>query len=392
MKNIFFKFALSSMSTIGLLTAGCSAPSAVAKTPVLSNSVSWNSAECAPEPITQTPFVANLKGENLSVKKVDTYIDRKMEKLKIAGTSIAIINDGKVVYHRTKGVKNSKTGETVNGCTIFQGASITKPLFAYFTMTFVEDKSLDLDKPLYEYLPYPDIAHDERYKKITARMALNHQTGFPNWRTDYEDKKLFIKFDPGTDVEYSGEGYQYLSLVLQEIAGVDHAGLEALFQERVATPLGMRHTKIIPDERLLSRIARPHNEKRQLVKVTTSVDPNDFGAAYGVHSEALDFSKWLIALMNQDGLSGESFDKFFTLQNSPKKPSFIERRLGQVGRSLGFVVYDIDDGRIYGHDGNNPGYSSLIALDKDKKWGVVVFSNANQRSRLGRDIVQFLNK
>jgi CubicO group peptidase (beta-lactamase class C family) len=45
-------------------------------------------------------------------------------------------------------------------------------------------------------LPYQDIANDERYQKITARMVLSHRTGFPNWRENEDDKKLKIKFDP----------------------------------------------------------------------------------------------------------------------------------------------------------------------------------------------------
>ena len=60
-------------------------------------------------------------------------------------------------------------------------------------MTFVEDGILDLDKPLYEYLPNPDIKNDERYKKITSRIVLSHRSGFPNWRDSYPEKKLFIQ-------------------------------------------------------------------------------------------------------------------------------------------------------------------------------------------------------
>jgi len=58
--------------------------------------------------------------------------------------------------------------------TIFEGASISKSVFAFFVMTFVEEAKLNLDKPLYEYFPHPDIKDEERYKKITARMVLKH--------------------------------------------------------------------------------------------------------------------------------------------------------------------------------------------------------------------------
>src|SRR5688500_20332793 len=118
-----------------------------------------------------------------------------MKALNIPGLSIAFIEDGKVWHHKTMGYGNVEKKLPVTDKTIFEGASISKSIFAFFVMTYVEEGKLDLDRPLFEYLPYPDIAHDERYKKITARMILSHRSGFPNWREHESDKKLKIKFD-----------------------------------------------------------------------------------------------------------------------------------------------------------------------------------------------------
>lgn len=333
--------------------------------------------------------IKNLIGGTVSTETIDGFLASRMEALNVPGASVAIINDRQIVYHRTLGVANTNTGNPITNCSIFQGASITKPLFGYFVMTFVEDGALDLDRPLHEYLPYPDIAHDERYKAITARMALTHQSGFPNWRSDSEDKKLTIQFDPGTGFSYSGEAYQYLSLVLQEIARVDHAGLEALFQERVAKPLGMTHTEIIPSDALLLRRVYPHVDGKPVI-VREENSYQDFGAAYGVHSEAADFSKWLIGLMNEKGLSKSSLETYFTRQNVPVPPDDNPLILSQ-DYALGFVVYDTPLGTLYAHNGNNPGFSSLIALERNQGWGVVVFSNGNQTSDLGLDLILFIN-
>ena len=333
--------------------------------------------------------IKNLIGGTVSSETIDGFLANRMEALNVPGTSVAIINDRQVVYHRTLGVTNTNTGAPITNCSIFQGASITKPLFGYFVMTFVEDGALDLDRPLYEYLPYPDIAHDDRYKTITARMALTHQSGFPNWRSDSEDKRLTIQFDPGTGFSYSGEGYQYLSLVLQEIAGVDHAGLEALFQERVAKPFGMIHTQVIPSDALLQRRVYPHVDgKPAIVREENSYQ--DFGAAYGVHSEAADFSKWLIGLMNEEGLSDASFKTYFARQNVPVPQDDNPLILSQ-DYALGFVVYDTPLGELYAHNGNNPGFSSLIAVERNQGWGVVIFSNGNQTSDLGLELTLFMN-
>ena len=355
------------------------------------NATSQESVEaCGPIVSEQATSIKNLIGTSVSTEAIDTFLAQRMDALKVPGLSLAIINDGEIVFHRSIGVTNANTNDPVTSCTVFQGASITKPLFGHFVMTFVEEGSLDLDRPLYEYLPYPDISDDDHYKLITARMALTHQTGFPNWRTDYDDKKLFIQFEPGTNFSYSGEGYEYLADVLMKIAGVDDRGLEALFQERVAIPIGLENTQIIASEEALSRTARPHVEG-QLVKVTSSNSYQDFGAAYGVHSEAGDFAKWMIALMNGEGLSEQALADYFRPQNAPIPADDENRAAGLSDYGLGFVIYELPFGRVYGHNGNNPGYSSLIAMQKDQKWGIALLTNANQQSDLGLELIQFLN-
>lgn len=84
----------------------------------------------------------------------------------------------------------------------------------------VDQGILNLDQPLYTYLPYSDIAHDDRYKLITARMILCHTSGFPNWRFLNADKKLDIKFTPGTQYLYSGEGFEYLANVIAYLKNI----------------------------------------------------------------------------------------------------------------------------------------------------------------------------
>ena len=102
-------------------------------------------------------------------------------------------------------------------------------------MLLVEEGVIDLDKPLQAYLAkplpdypaYADLAGDERYKQITARMVLSHSTGFPNWRQFEPDGRLKFLFAPGARYSYSGEGFALLQMVVEEITGRD---LETLAQ------------------------------------------------------------------------------------------------------------------------------------------------------------------
>ncbi|TSE04202.1 serine hydrolase domain-containing protein [Aquimarina algiphila] len=329
--------------------------------------------------------IKNLIGKEVSIDSVEAFINLQMKTLNVPGISLAIINDGKVAYHLTKGYADVAKKKNVSNRTIFEGASLSKPLFAYFIMGFVEEGQLDLDKPLYKYLPYDDIAYDERYKKITARMVLSHTTGFPNWRSDYEDNKLFISFEPGTAFQYSGEGYQYLAKVLAHILKTDDAGLEKIYQERVASKLNLKYTKFIQDSYNMKNKAEGYKDG---IVVGEDDDPKIFGSAFSIHSEALDFSKWLIALINKEGLSKESYDELFKTQFT-LPDGHLQKQGGVTDWTLGFAKATLPFGSAYGHGGNNAGYTSIFVIEPESKWGYVMFTNANQ-SQLPMVFLQYL--
>jgi len=104
---------------------------------------------------------------------------------------------------------------------VMPAASFSKVAFAYMAMQLVDKGTLDLDKPVFQYLPkplpeysnYTDLAGDSRYRQISARMSPIHTRGFPNWRAFEEDSKLKIHFKPGSRYAYSGEGIDLLQLV-----------------------------------------------------------------------------------------------------------------------------------------------------------------------------------
>ena len=125
----------------------------------------------------QVNTVQTLSGESVLVSELDQFLAEQMEALNMPGLSIAIINDAKIVYHRTLGVRNVDSKEAVDNQTFFEAASMTKPVLAYLVVKAVEEGLLDLDTPLYQYLPNYDLDHDERYKTITARMVLTPFNG-----------------------------------------------------------------------------------------------------------------------------------------------------------------------------------------------------------------------
>lgn len=87
------------------------------------------------------------------ISELEKVIPQLMKKAEVPGLSIAVIIDGKIIWSRGFGIKNTKTREPVNDDTIFEAASLTKPFFAYAVMKLVEKGELDLDTPLIKYAP-----------------------------------------------------------------------------------------------------------------------------------------------------------------------------------------------------------------------------------------------
>ena len=145
---------------------------------------------------------------------------------------LGIIEDGKLKQIKVFGEIGKGQAAPYN--TIFNVASLTKPVTAIVALKLVSLGKWNLDEPVYKYWTDPDIAHDPRNKKLTTRIILSHQTGFPNWRWLSDSKKLNFQFDPGTQYQYSGEGFEYLKKALEKKF---HKSLPQLANELIFQPL-----------------------------------------------------------------------------------------------------------------------------------------------------------
>lgn len=317
-----------------------------------------------------------------SAEQTDRFIETYRQYYGIPGVSLALIKDGKVVYHKTYGVTNTMTGQKVTDSTLFEAASITKPVFALAVEKLAERGVIDLDKPLYLYLPYKDIEYDERYKLITARHVLTHRTGFPNWRWMNDNGKLDLKFTPGTSFGYSGEGFEYLKMVVEKITGKK---VEQVLEEEVIQPVGLYHTFFSKNDSLQRVVAYGHIDK-----LPNNNDlPESPGMAYSMHTEATIFTRFMLYLMEQKGLNAATYDTIFSKHsdypfddsNRPKVPTY-------MGMSL--EIRETSYGKTFGHGGNNGDFKCLFEVYKDMKMGYAVFTNSNTSDELLQNMRKFL--
>lgn len=181
-------------------------------------------------------------------------IQKNMEVAGVPGLVFGIIENRQLISVQPVGVKNSETKERITENTLFEAASLSKPVLTYGILSLQNEGKFDLDKPLHDYLPLPEADEAPQLKQITARQALTHTTGLQNWRNKAEDKFKFA-FAPGADFSYSGEGFFYLQRVVEQITG---QSIEAFMQERVLRPLGMENGTYIWRAGYESRISMGH--------------------------------------------------------------------------------------------------------------------------------------
>src|SRR5215218_614828 len=267
--------------------------------------------------------ITRLEGTTITFATLDQKIQQLMTDAHVTGLAVAVFNNNKPVYEKTFGYKNATTKEGIKPTTNFYGASLSKAVFAVLVLKLVEKGVLDLDKPLQEYLPkpiyeytpakkwhdnYKDLQTDSLYRKITARMCLDHTTGFSNWRWDEPDQKLRVNFAPGTKYSYSGEGMVYLQVVLEHLLGTS---LEELMQKKIFIPLHMDRSSYKWQTKFEDDYCLGHQSTGKLYEKDKD---NDARAASTLETTLDDYTKFIEAVLKGTVLKKETTKEMFTPQ------------------------------------------------------------------------------
>ena len=237
----------------------------------------------------------DAKSSKETIQRLKANLPKLMSKADVPGLSVALICGGKLVWFDGFGTKNSDTGEPVAKTTIFEVASLSKPVFAYATLKLVDQGKIDLDTPLNKYLGNNyDVGDDARLTLITVRRVLSHSSGFPNWRRPRKSKTLPINFTPGEKFSYSGEGFVYLSKVIEKITKTK---FEIYIEKEVFAPLGMTNSSFVWKADYGRSKTFNHNA---LGNPTKRRENRPANAAASLHTTAEDYSKFMIAALKRN--------------------------------------------------------------------------------------------
>ena len=350
--------------------------------------------------------IQRIDGSKLPVDSLHSRIEYLMKVAKVSGAAITVYNNNKPVFSRTYGLADVQKNIPFQQNSVVYAASFAKTVFAYIAMQFVQEKLIELDKPLVEYLNKPlpdykipgwrrgyhDLQGDDRYKKITARMCLTHTTGFPNWRWFEPDKKLRFKFDPGTRYSYSGEGLYLLQFVIEQVTGKDY---ETISQERVFKPLGMTNTSHVWQSRFEENICYGHNstgEPYELMKWKEA-------SAGGSMSTTLeDFTKFYTALINSKGLSRKAFHAMTSTQVRIRSRSqfgplaLVDSTDNDdiaLGYGLGVGVFTTPYGKAFFKEGHDEGWGHYSICFPEKDIAIVIMTNSDTGESIFKELLEY---
>lgn len=184
------------------------------------------------------------------------FVERLPRLLEVSGTpgcAAVVVQNGRVIWEHYAGSATAGVEAPVTRDTMWPAASLGKPVFATTVLGLVASGTLDLDRPLREYLA-AHAASDDRTRRITARHVLSHTSGLPNWRTS--DQPLVSEFEPGSRFSYSGEGYYFLQSAIETITGT---GIQRLASRAVFEPLGMSSSTYAWRGDVAGRLAAGHS-------------------------------------------------------------------------------------------------------------------------------------
>lgn len=184
-------------------------------------------------------------------------LPRQMQALGVPGIAIAVVEDGRLAWSRGFGLAHAGRNVPVGEETVWEAASLSKPMFAYMALQLVDRGELALDAPLVTYTRPDYLGKSPWLARITVRDVLRHSTGLPDWRKDPANEPLEPAVAPGTRIDYSGEAFVWLQLAVERLTG---ESLDQTMHRLLFDPAGMRDSSYAWDAGLAERSVYGHRQ------------------------------------------------------------------------------------------------------------------------------------
>ena len=327
----------------------------------------------------------------------------RMEYYKVPGVSIAFLNEGKIAWAKGYGFTSADSSRLVDENTLFQAASISKPVAALAALALVEEGKISLDEDINLYLKDWQVEENEftREENVTLRRILSHSAGltvhgFGGYAFDDEvpstvqvlngeepanSGRIYPDTIPGVQYSYSGGGYTIMQHMLCDVTGMD---FPELMEEAVLSKIGMKsssyHQPLV--EALWENAASGHHANGEMIEGRWNTYPEM--AAAGLWTTPSDLLRYAVEV--QQSFAGESnLIISQEMTNEMLTPQMNMHGLGPVVGGSGELI-------TFTHGGSNAGFRcSLYAFTKLGQ-GVAIMTNGDKGGQLMSEILRSFSK
>ncbi|MGQ0764848.1 MAG: serine hydrolase domain-containing protein [Gemmatimonadota bacterium] len=346
-------------------------------------------------------YVARIEARQLPDRQgLDGYtIAELMQRFRVPGVSIAVIRDFRVHWAKGYGVADAETGRMVDTATLFQAASISKPVTAFAAARLVQAGKFTFDTDVNELLRSWKVPRNEKTgpSPVTLRSLFSHTSGsddgfgFPGYAPNQPMPTLpqiilgekpsnvgpvnFVR-PPLTAFKYSGGGTTIVQMALTDVTGTPFA---ALMEREVLDPAGMTHSTFeqpVPETHR-PRAARAHNGAGRSMGTPWHVYPEQ--AAAGLWTTPSDLARFLIEV--QLAVAGRR-----TTALSQAMAKELTSPVGVGPYAVGLQVQRRGEGWYFSHSGGNWGFVCNMVAHLRKGYGFVIMINGDGGGQLMGEI------
>jgi CubicO group peptidase (beta-lactamase class C family) len=329
------------------VVAGCGSEAAEKTAPSTPKTLSE-----VPPPLVPAMDLPENAVEN-AVAKLDGIAEGLMKESGIPGMAVAVVHGGKTVYAKGFGVKDVRTGDKVDADTVFQLASMSKPLGATVVAHQVGEKAIDWDTPIVSKLPWFALSDPVVTQMVTIGDMYSHRSGLPDHAGDmledlgYDRRYVLerlrqLPLDPfRITYNYTNFG---LTAAAEAVAVSAGKSWEDLSQQVLYQPLGMRSTSSRFDEyeaRPNRAVGHIHiNGKYEPLYIR---DPQPEAPAGGVSSSVNDITHWLATILANGSYNGTKIADPEALLPA-LTPQIVSSRASEPAMRSGFYGYGFNVG------------------------------------------------
>ncbi len=335
-----------------------------------------------------------------SASQIDSIMAEAMNKFKVAGSAIAIVKDGKVVYSKGFGLTSTKTKNRVNEHTNFAIASNSKAFTAAALAILVEEGKIKWNDKVKKYIPEFKMYNPYVTENFNIQDLLTHRSGlglgigdlmfFPDGSKFTMDDLLssFQHFKPvsafRTKYDYDNLLYLVAGELIKRVSGMSW---EDFVTKRILKPLQMDNSYAsinrIKDK---NNLATPYDSNSGTLRALPFFKKMLNGAAGGIYSNVDDMSKWILMQLNHGKYGKDLKNHLFTPQSqyemwkihtvidADRNPRYNSHF---AGYGLGWQLSDIKENMSVSHTGGLPGMLSKVIMIPDINLGVVILTNTS---------------